>query len=311
MRASVWPAVTTTLVLWASAFIAIRIALPTMGFLGLSVGRLLIASLAVLAVRRFFAVPMPERGDFVRIGLCGLTGMAAYQLLLNAGELTVEAGVASLLVNTGPIFAAILARLLLGEALNGYVKTGIAIGFAGACLVALAGDSGLALSPGALLVLGAALSQALYFVLSKPLSARYGGFAIACYAIWSGTVLSLPLLPWLVLRAPQASPAAIGALVFLGVGPSAVGFVSWAYAQARMDIAAATNLLYLVPFIAGGIGWVVLGERPALLAVIGGLIALLGVAVSRRRPPVRARSGPAGADSAAGPSGVRCRTGGG
>jgi drug/metabolite transporter (DMT)-like permease len=274
-------AVGTTLVLWASAFVGIRVALPGFGVAGLSLGRLLVASLALAAAAPFLGVRRPAGSDLLCIVGCGLTGMTAYQLLLNSGERTVSAGTASLLVNTGPLFAALFAFGLLREPLTALGWVGIGLGFTGATVMTLAQGSGLRPNADALLILGAAVTQALFFVLQKALLKRYRGFEVTCYSMWSGTVLALPLLPGLAADLPHAGAEPATALVFLGLGPSALGFVTWAYAQTRVPVATAANALYLVPFLAIGIGWAAFSEsvRPAALA--GGVIALVGVAVGR------------------------------
>jgi hypothetical protein len=72
----------------------------------------------------------------------------------------------------------------------------------------------------------------------------------------------------------------------LGVAPSAIGFLTWAYAVARLDISQATASLYLVPAVAVAVAFVWLGERPTALELVGGAVALLGVALAnttRRR----------------------------
>ena len=60
----------------------------------------------------------------------------------------------------------------------------------------------------------------------------------------------------------HAGGAAIGSAVFLGLAPSAAGFVLWAYAMARMDVGRVTVSLYLVPAAAIGISLVWLGQIP-------------------------------------------------
>ena len=104
-----------TVVLWASAFPGIRVALESFTPASLSLLRSAVAALALLAGARFAKVRMPARGDLAAIVLCGTTGVAAYQLLLNAGERTVDAGTASLLIATAPIYSLLIANRLLGE----------------------------------------------------------------------------------------------------------------------------------------------------------------------------------------------------
>ena len=278
-------AVSTTLVLWASAFVAIRVAMPGFGVAGLSLGRLLVAALALAVVAPAAHVRRPQRRDLLRITGCGLAGMTAYQLLLNAGERTVPAGTASLLVATAPIFAALLAVVLLHESLGTRGRLGTAVGFVGAATMALSQSGGVRLSADALLLLAAAASQATFFVLQKPLLSRYSGLEVTCYAMWSGAIFSLPLAPWLARDLGHAHPRPLAALVFLGLAPSAVGFVTWAYGQARLPVATVANTLYLVPFLAILIGWWALGEQVHAVALVGGAVALTGVAISRTRSP--------------------------
>jgi drug/metabolite transporter (DMT)-like permease len=106
--------------------------------------------------------------------------------------------------------------------------------------------------------------------------------------MWAGTVLAAPLIPALLRDLPSAGVEPVGALVFLGVAPSALGFVTWAYAQARLPVAAAANALYVVPALALGIGWAVLGETAHPAALVGGVATLAGIAVSRSSTPHRA-----------------------
>lgn len=276
------PALGTTLVLWASSFVAIRVALSGFSVGGLSFGRLAIASLALMITASIVRVRLPARADLPRIIACGLSGMTAYQLLLNAGERTVPAGTASLLVNTAPLFAAVLAFALLRESTSPRARFGMILGFSGALVMTIAQDGSFQPSGGALLVLGAAASQALFFVLQKPLLQHYRGLDVTCYAVWSGTLLALPLLPAFTRDFGDAEIGPSMAMLFLGIGPSAIGFVTWAYAQARLPVATASNTLYLVPFLAIAIGWILLGETVPPTALAGGLLALTGVALGRR-----------------------------
>ncbi len=71
-------------------------------------------------------------------------------------------------------------------------------------------------------------------------------------------------------------------MVYLGVVPLAAAFLTWAYALARSDAGRLGATTYAVPPIAIALGWIFLGEVPALLAVVGGVISLIGVGIARR-----------------------------
>ena len=104
-----------TVLLWASAFPAITVAVRGLGPAGLAVARLAVASAALAVVAPVLGVRRPRPRDLPLIALCGLAGMTGYQLLLNAGERVVPAGTASLLVATAPVYASLLAVAFLGE----------------------------------------------------------------------------------------------------------------------------------------------------------------------------------------------------
>ena len=278
-----------TVLLWASAFPAITVAVRGLGPAGLAVARLAVASAALALAaprgwaggsRRMGVAPRPR--DLPLIALCGLAGMTGYQLLLNAGERVVPAGTASLLVATAPVYASLLAVAFLGERASGRTVpagpraapcqpapcqphwAGSAVALAGTALIAA--SHGLGFGASALIVLAAAVLQAIFHTAQKPLLARYTGFEVTAYAMWAGTVF---VLPWTgsLLRAlwgpgAHAGGAAIGSAVFLGLAPSAAGFVLWAYAMARTDVGRVTVSLYLVPAAAIGISLVWLGQVP-------------------------------------------------
>jgi drug/metabolite transporter (DMT)-like permease len=284
-----WAAAALTIALWASAFAAIRAALKSFDVGELSVLRLALAALVLLAVALVAGLRLPARRDIPRLLACGLTGMAGYQLLLNAGEKSVTAGTASILVNTGPMFVALLAARFLGERLTARGWLGIALGFGGALVIAVGTGGGVSVSSGVLLVLGAAVAQATFFVVQKPLLARYSAFEITTYAMVSGAVMLLPLAPSLPGAVTHASGDALTAVGFLALGASAIGFFSWAYANARLKVTRAASALYAVPAVAILVGWIWLRELPSAVSVIGGAVALSGVLLAstgRRAAPV-------------------------
>jgi drug/metabolite transporter (DMT)-like permease len=273
-----------TVLLWASAFPAITVAVRGLGPAGLAVARLAVASAALALAAPWMGVRRPKPWDLPLIALCGLAGMTGYQLLLNAGERVVPAGTASLLVATAPVYSSLLAVAFLGERSSGRHRVnrhwaGSAVALAGTALIAV--SHGLGFGTSALIVLAAAVLQGIFHTAQKPLLARYTGFEVTAYAMWAGTVFVLPWTGSLVraLWGPgaHAGGAAIGSAVFLGLAPSAAGFVLWAYAMARMDVGRVTVSLYLVPAAAIGIALVWLGQVPGPAELIGGAIALAGV----------------------------------
>ena len=119
--------------------------------------------------------------------------------------------------------------------------------------------------------------QGIYHPLQRPLLQTYSGLQVATYTMIAGTIMTIPFVPsgWPELLDSPASGWI--AAVYLGLLPSALGFVLWGYVSARLPIAAATSLLYLVPPVAVLIAWVWLGETPVVSELFGGAVVVAGV----------------------------------
>lgn len=275
-------ALAVTILLWASAFPGIRAGLEGYGPGELALLRYLVASATLGAYALFSRMRFPPLAHWGAFLAIGATGFTIYNLALNFGERTVMAGPAAFLVATVPLFTALLAVLTLRERLSRHLVLGLATGLVGAGVIALAEEGGLGVDLGALLVLGAAVSQAVYFVLQKRWLATYRPLELTTYAIWAGTLLMVPFLPRLVDQAREAPAGATLAVLYLGVLPGAVAYVAWAYVLSRMPASLAAPYLYLAPVAAYFIAWVWLGETPRALALVGGALALGGVAIAQR-----------------------------
>ena len=212
-----------TVVFWASAFVGIRSAGRVFSPGALSLGRLVVGLVALVAVSLVRREELPSRDALRAVAapllVAGVLWFGAYNLMLNSAERRVDAGTAAMLVNVGPILIAILAGLLLAE---GFPRT------------------------------------------------LFAGFF-------------LPFVPQLVRQAGAAPTGSLAWIVYLGVFPTAVGFVTWAFALSRTDAGRLGATTYLVPPLSILFGWLWLGESPAALAYLGGALCLAGVALSRAR----------------------------
>jgi drug/metabolite transporter (DMT)-like permease len=270
-------AVAGTVLTWASSFAAIGFALREMPPLPLASLRFFIAgavALAWLAWRR----PAGFSGrDFGTVAICGVLGIAAYNLMLNSGQTDVSAGAASFIVNTQPLFMAILGVAVLKEAFNRWSWIGAAIGFGGVAVIAWGQKGGFAFGAGASLIVGAALSAAIYSVLQRPLLRRHSPLDVTAFVLVAGCVALLAWLPEGFRRATEASEQTLLMILFLALGPGIIGQACWTVAIKGFGAARAGQFLYLVPPVAVAMAWIVLGEVPEITTVLGGVLALTGV----------------------------------
>ena len=266
----VWAAVAVMLLLWASAFAAIRAALLAFPPGELALLRFLVASATLGGITVARRAPLPRRRDLPVLFLLGLTGITFYHLALNSGEVVVTAGAASLLIASAPMFTALLATFVLGERLPPLGWLGIGLGLVGVALISLGEGGGVRLEPRALVILGAAISASLYTVLQKRYIVRYPPLAFTTYFVWAGTIPLLVFLPGLLKELPHAPPAAIAAAVYLGVFPAGLAYVLWVYCLTVLSASRLSSFLYLNPVLAIGIAWGWLGEVPTWPSLVGG-----------------------------------------
>ncbi len=268
-----------TIVFWASAFAGIRAGLQEYSPGHVALVRLLVAAAALLVYAVIVKMPLPELRDLPVTLLGGFLAFTVYHVTLNYGEVTVAAGPASLLVNTAPIFTALLATAFLGERLRIIGWVGMMVSFTGAALIALGEGEGLRFAPGAFIILIAAVSVSIYLVIQKPYLQKYGSLNFTAYAMWAGTLFALVFLPGLASEVQTAPLDATLALVYLGIFPTAIAYVTYAYVFTQLSASRGVSFLYLVGPTAFLIAWIWLGEVPSLLSFVGAGIVLVGVVI--------------------------------
>ncbi|WP_354643207.1 DMT family transporter [Kitasatospora camelliae] len=277
-------AATTTVVLWASAFVAIRSAADHFTPGALALGRLAVGSAALLALLVYRREGPLPRAAWPGTAVSGVLWFGLYMVALNWGERQVDAGTAAMLVGIGPVLIALLGGWLLGEGFPRKLLAGMAVSFAGAVVVGVSmstGGQGSSLL-GIALCLGAAVAYAGGVVAQKPALRHGSPLQVTTYGCLIGAVACLPFAGRLVIEVAAAPLSATACVVYLGLFPTALAFTTWAYAVSRTTAGRMGATTYAVPALVVLMSWSLLGETPLPLTLLGGALCLAGVAVSRR-----------------------------
>ncbi len=282
-------AIAVTLLAWASAFVVIRGVAPHVGGGALALGRLAVGTLAlavIALVQRQWVRPTGR--EWLQIVVYGAAWFGAYNVALNLAEHTLDAGTSAILVGIGPILIALGGGVFLGEGVPRWLLIGTGVAFVGVVLIGL----GTSLTPGGgkpldlggvLWALLAAVTYAIGVLLQKPVIRRIPTSQVTLLGCAIGTVACLPFAGQLAHDLGRA-PVALGlGILYLGVVPTAIGFSTWGYALQRMPAGRLGVSTYVVPVIVIVLALVFFRELPTWLAIAGGVLALAGVALSRRR----------------------------
>lgn len=291
-----------TVVLWASAFVGIRAIGPHFSPGSLTLGRLAIAAvvLALLVLPQLLKSRLLPRGrEWWPILGYGVMWFGGYNVALNAAEHVLDAGTSALLINVNPILVAIMAGIFLKEGFPRWLIIGSLVAFAGVALIAFGsaqasgpGERPTADVAGVLLCLLAAVLAAVSVIIQKPVLRKFPAAQATWFGILVGALCCLPFTGQLIAEVQAAPPQATWGLAYLGVFPTAIAFTTWAYALSLVDAGKLAATTYLVPGTTILISWLLLGEIPAVLGLVGGLVCLVGVGLTRRRSKAARGAGP-------------------
>lgn len=278
-------AVAVTLVFWASAFVAIRHLGQDFSPGALTLGRLVVGALCLGVAALGRGLPRPTGRQWASIVTIGVLWFGVYNVALNAGERRVDAGTAAMLIQVSPVLIALLAAVFLDERFTLYLGLGLALAFGGVGLISLSMSEGSGNDVvGVLLCLLSAVVYSVSLILQKPLVAKLPAIQVVWLACTVGAVVCLPFAPTFLDEARAAPVSSVLWIVYLGVFPTAIAFTTYAYALRHMSASSLGVTTYLVPPITIVMGVLLLDEAPPGMAYVGGALALVGVAVARRKP---------------------------
>ncbi|MBL8174687.1 MAG: EamA family transporter [Bryobacterales bacterium] len=271
---------------WGTTYLGIRIALESLPpFLLVSVRFLLSGSILLLAVR-IAGLTLPKGGELWWTGLFGLLVLGAGNSLLTVSEQLIPSSLASLFIAMSPIWmVGIEAAFPGGEKLTKGTAAGMAVGMLGAGM--LVGPDAFAqglsgnIVRGFLLLQIGSVSWGLGSILQKRRSSETHPVASAAVQQFAAGLAFLPAA--LLERAPAVWDAkGIGALLYLTVFGSIVGYTSYVIALRSLPVSIVSLYTYINPVVAAALGWFFYREPFGRREIAAMLVIFLGVAIVKR-----------------------------
>ena len=270
-----------TLLVWSFSFLAAARLRQSMGLVDSLAARFLPVVLGAglaLLVRRPLRLP---RSSWGKVAAMAVLGVLAYNLFFFHGMKTVPSGTAALVIALNPVFTAVLARLVLGEAFGLRKTLGLLLSLAGVFVVIRFGSDKSVDWPylsSALLLALAPLSWALYTVIGRRMPAAADALDTTYALLFVG---GLPLLAFATPQLARTLAFDTGALVaalYLALPCTLFGYAAWIWALKRLPAGEVAAFVFLNPPLATLWAWLFEGQPLRTPFVIGALVLLVGVA---------------------------------
>ncbi len=286
-----WPVVLAFALLytsWGTTYFAIKEGVKTLPPCLFGGTRLALAGLLLLGYMAIRGERLSlSRREFLWTLIGGLFFFVGGNGLITAGEITVDSGVASILVATTPLWMALFETMCpAGERLTLRGWLGLAAGLAGV-LVLLAPklNASLHLETGALLCLGSSVCWALGSLMLRRQRRTASHLSLAAYQMFLGgaalSLIGISLGEVGQLSAESFTPQAVGAFFYLLVVGSLIGFIAFTYVLGHVSAAMAGTYAYVNPVVAVLVGWLLGGEAVTLWIIGGMAVILFGVGLVR------------------------------
>jgi drug/metabolite transporter (DMT)-like permease len=278
-------------VFWGISFVATKAALRDVSPVTLIFTRFAIGTVVLLAIVR----ELPPCDAWAPLALMGFVGIFIHQLIQSYALTMTTAMNTGWLIGLTPIWSAVLAAFVVRERFGFWKVVGLAGGFAGALLVVTRGDFsarvfGRPSTFGDLLILISTFNWAIYSVIGHPTIRRLGPRRATSGAMLFGTLMLAPVFAaqrgW--REWPHLTSTGWGAILFLAVGCSAIGYLFWYGALEHIEVSRVAALLYAEPLVTFAAAALLLGERVSATIVVGGILVLVSVVITQYAPqPLR------------------------
>jgi drug/metabolite transporter (DMT)-like permease len=275
-------------VLYATAYVATRVTLHDVPPSTLALARLVIGGLVLAPLaRRRPSDPALSRDDHRAIAWMGLLGFSAAYVLSHWGIAWSTATNAALLIVVEPVSMMLMSPAYLGERLSRRETAGAALAIVGTVLVVVNGVPGVtaALVPhweGDLLLVLSGVAYASYSIFGRRVLARHASLGVTARSLAWGAAGLVPVTAaeWGAGLWPAWTATGITGTLYLAVVITAVGYVGWNWALARVPAPRAAIFLNVQPIVGALLGVVLLHEPLTIFTIVGGVALVAGLAVA-------------------------------
>ncbi len=277
--------------IWSGNFIVARILVNSVPPVTLGVLR---SAIAIIVFLPFVIRPLCKEIGVIRqhlgyLALTALLGMSVCNTVVYVAAATSTALNLTLIAICSPIFTVVFARLFLRDTLTIRRFIGLIAATSGVVFLITEGQysrlAHLIFSEGDLLMLGQAASFALYTILVRERPAGLHPLPYLFSLFVLGLLLLLPWFAWELLSGTQRmefSPTTVGAILYLGVGPSLLAYLCWNESVTTIGPSRAAFVSYCLPLFSGGEALILLGEPITAVHILGGAMILGGVIFATR-----------------------------
>ncbi|MGB4659673.1 MAG: DMT family transporter [Mobilitalea sp.] len=277
-----------TILIWGTTFISTKILLVDFAPIEILFFRFLLG-LAVLVIVYPHRLKVTDKRHEITFAFAGLCGVTLYYLLENIALTYSMASSVGVIISVAPFFTAVLAHFFLkGEKLKVNFFLGFLVAMIGICLISFNGSRVFQLNPlGDILAVLAAVVWACYSILTRKISAYgYNTIQTTRRVFTYGILFMVPTLFLFDFRLGLerfANPVYLFNILFLGLGASALCFVTWNVAVRLLGAVKTSIYIYMVPVITVVTSVIVLHEKITWIMVMGMILALTGLFVSESK----------------------------
>ena len=281
-----------TILIWGTTFISTKILLVDFQPVEILFLRFIIGlfALAVVYPKRLQSKGIKQEIVFVA---AGFTGICLYYLLENIALTYTMASNVGVIISVAPFFTAVLSQVFMKkeERLKINFFIGFFVAMIGVCLISF-NSTKLELNPiGDLLAFAAAFVWAVYSLLTKKISSYgYNTIQTTRRIFVYGIMFMMPALVFLDFSIDVKKmiiPEYFLNFIFLGLGASALCFVTWNYAVKVIGAIKTSVYIYMVPVITVVASNIILHEKITVMSAVGTVLALTGLFISESKIRLR------------------------